>query len=315
MAKVKFIYIGKTMEHLIPIEGFDAIKLSKSDKEKLYPSWSEEQIKETTVLYPQTSSSDGDKIFVCGIGWKKFGKTNKVSVPLFSGEVEDWDNYLKEYGNECLFYSLTGYTLSSMDCCAYNSVGEFYSIMQCKGGIEHYQKFVEAIEEIQNIQTQVFNRKLSFLSDYQKKRFIEENLFRPCFRVFILIMPPYLDTPKDDEKMERFYRKYRTNQIRTKHSKYKRMLELEGLINDEISANNSLFYYTKEYLDYKQEYDAIRTTITNKIYDKLRDEMAEGDKNKFPICMSDRIKFLFGDRCNELYSYILEDFENEYLLT
>ena len=72
MTKVKFIYIGKTMTTLIPKKGFYALKLSKSDKQKLYPSWDEKQIKETTILYPQTHSYMGDdEVFVrvCSIHW------------------------------------------------------------------------------------------------------------------------------------------------------------------------------------------------------------------------------------------------------
>lgn len=307
MSKVKFIYIGKTMEHRIPKTDFYAFKLSKRDKEKLYPSWSEEQIKKTTVLYPQDSPMDENEVFVRGLGWKKFGKTNKVLVPLFSGEIEDWDNYLKEYGRECLFYSLSGYNLNDMDCCASNSQDEFLSLMQCEGGIEQYQKFVENIETIQEIQTKVFNEKLSFMSDYQRKTFIEKNLIRPCFRIFIMIMSPYLDTPKDDDKLETFYRTYRKHEIETSHPDYKRMIEVKGLMNDE--ANNGSFYYTQKYLDYKQEYDTLYHTITCYVTDTLAEEIGEGEKNVFPVCMSDRMKFLFGDECNDLYDYILQHFK------
>ena len=307
MSKVKFIYIGKIMEHNIPKSGFYAFKLSKRDKEKLYPRWSENKIKETNVLYPQTHSFDGDEVFVRGLGWKKFGKTNKVFVPLFSGEIEDWDNYLKEYGKECLFYSLSGYALDDMDCCASNSQDEFLSIMRCKGGITQYQKYVKNIETIQEIQTKLFNEKLSYMSDYQRKSFIDKNLIRPCFKVFLFITSPYLDTPNDDEKLECFYRTYRHHEIETNHPQYSRMIDLQGLMQDE--SNNGVFCYTKKYLDYKQELDAIRTTINNCVIDRLAEEMEEGEKNVFPICMRDRLKMLFGEKCNNLYNEILEEFK------
>lgn len=307
MSKVKFIYIGKSGIRNIPQEGFYALKLSKRDKEKLYPLWDEKQIKETNVLYPQDSHYEDNDVFVRGIGWKKFGKTNKVFVPSFSGEIEDWDNYLKEYGRECLFYSLSGYTLGDMDCCASMSQEEFLSLLQCKGGITQYQKYVENIEAIQEIQTKVFNEKLSYMSDYQRKTFIEKNLIRPCFRIFIMIMSPYLDTPNDDDKLERFYRTYRHHEIETNHPQYKRMLEIKGLMRDE--EHESDFYYTKKYLDYKQELDAIRTTINNCVIDTLAEEIGEGENNVFPICMSDRLKMLFGEKCNNLYDEILKDFK------
>lgn len=179
--------------------------------------------------------------------------------------------------------------------------------MQCEGGIEQYQKFVESIETIQEIQTKVFNEKLSFMYDYQRKTFIEKNLIRPCFRIFIMIMSPYLDTPKDDDKLETFYRTYRKHEIETSHPDYKRMIEVKGLMNDE--ANNGSFYYTQKYLDYKQEYDTLYHTITCYVTDTLAEEIGEGEKNVFPVCMSDRMKFLFGDECNDLYDYILQHFK------
>ena len=103
MTKVRFIYIGKTKRD-IENSSFKALKLADKDMAQLHPLWSEEQRKNTLILYPQTDLYSGeDKVFVRGIGVKKFSKTNKVEVPLFSGEIEDWDNYLAAYGKECLF--------------------------------------------------------------------------------------------------------------------------------------------------------------------------------------------------------------------
>ena len=306
MAKANFIYIGKSMEHMIPKSDFCALKLTNKDKRVLYPSWDEETIKNTSVLCP---CDLGDKeVFVYGLGWKKLGKKNWVNVPLFSGEIEDWDNYLEEYGKECLFYSLTGYSLKSNDCCAYKMVGEFLSLLQCKGGIEQYQKYVENIEAIQEIQREVFNEKLSYMTDYSRENFINKNLIRPCYRVFLFISTPYLDTPKDDDKLECFYRTYRSHEIKMKHPEYSRMVELRELVRKEaIEGINSS---TQKYCEHKKELDTINKRITQYVFDTLADEINDGDKNVFPICMADRIRFLFGDKCHNLYNYILQHFED-----
>ena len=121
-------------------------------------------------------------------------------------------------------------------------------------------------------------------------------------------MTPYLDTPNDDDKLERFYRIYRNHEIKTSHPEYARMSELEGLVRKEALEN--IYSYTEKYYEYKEELDAIRKRITDHILDVLVEEIGEGEKNVFPICMADRIRFLFGDKCHNLYDYILQHFED-----
>lgn len=271
MTKVHFIYIGKT-KRKHQNSSFNALKLSNKDKIRLYPQWTEEKRKNSVILYPQTDFYEGtDKLFVNGIGEKKFGKTNKVEVPLFSGNIEDWDDYLKTYGKECLFYSLTGYDLYCGDCCMSKSVDEFLSLLQCKGGITQYQKYVENIINIQRIQIETFNEKLDYLTGYCRKSFIERNLIYPSFRLFMIITPPYLNTPRDDDKLLSFYRTYRTHEIKVSH----------------------------------EFHDAI-DTIYRRAVNTIDKEVKEGVV--FPICMADRIKMLFGDKCHNLYNYILTHF-------
>ena len=306
MTKVRFIYIGETKrEH--KNSSFNALKLSNKDKERLHPLWSEKQRKNTIVLYPQTDLYSGeDKVFVRGLGEKKFGKTNKVEVPIFSGEIEDWDNYLNSYGKECLFYSLTGYSLDDWDACISNSVDEFLSLLQCKGGITQYQKYVENIEEIQRIQTEKINEKFSYLSDWERKYFIKDNLIRPCFRVFMFITTPYLDTPNDDVKLLVFYKKYRRHEIETNHTDYKRMIELKDHLMKE-EGEKFMYVLIEKYKEYEKEYSVIRKGINDTISETLDKEINE-ENGVFPICMADRMKFLFGEKCYALYKYILDKF-------
>jgi anthranilate/para-aminobenzoate synthase component I len=163
---------------------------------------------------------------------------------------------------------LSGYSLDDADCCAFNAQREFLSLLQCNGGIVNYQKYVENFECIQEIQRKVFAEKLSFLSEYQLKTFINNNLFRPYFCEWLFVFSPYLDTPSDDLKMEAFYRKYRKHEIELEHSDYDFMKFCE-IIDNEIK-----------------------------------------DGELFPICMSDRMRMLFGDKCSALYHYILENFKD-----
>ena len=307
MTKVKFVYIGREENHRIPKGEFNALKLSKKDKETLYPNWSEEKIKNTQVLYPQTDTYSDNEVFVYGIGWKKIGKTNKVVVPCFSGELEDWDKYIEEYGIECLFYSLTGYSLHSNDCCSYNYVSEFYSLLQLrfKGGIQKYQKFVDAVLKIQAIQKEKLTKMFSYKKDWELKKLIKENTFYPCFRILCVIMHPYLDTPTDDDKLEKVYRLKRYHEITINHPKYNELTKVDEQRKAEFEKNGRSFVYE----ELTKVYRKIDELIKNDILDTLKSEI-NSDDGAFPVCMSDRLKMLYGEECNQLYDYILSEFKD-----
>lgn len=277
------------------------------DKETLYPNWSEEKIKNTQVLYPQTDTYSDNEVFVYGIGWKKFGKTNNVVVPCFSGELEDWDRYIKEYGIECLFYSLTGYSLHSNDCCSDKYVSEFYSLLHLrfKGGIRKYQKFVDAVLKIQDIQKEKLTEMFSYKADWEVKDIIKKNTFYPCFRIFCVIMPPYLDTPTDDDKLERVYRIKRSHEITINHPRYKDLTEVDAQRKAGFEKEGRSF----EYEDLSEVYWKIDKEIKNDILDILKEEI-ESDNGAFPVCMSNRLKMLYGEECNKLYDYILSEFKD-----
>lgn len=306
MAKVKFVYIGREENHRIPKGEFNALKLSKKDKETLYPNWSEEKIKNTQVLYPQTDTYSDNEVFVYGIGWKKFGKTNKVVVPCFSGELEDWDRYINEYGIECLFYSLTGYSLHSNDCCSAKYADEFYSLLHLrfKGGIQKYQKFVDAMLKIQAIQREKLTKMFSYTKDWELKYIIEKYTFYPCFRIF-LIMPPYLDTPTDDNKLETIYRLKRSYEITINHPRYNELTKVDAQRKAEFEKEGRSF----EYEELSKVYRKIDEIIKNDISDTLKSEIYS-DNGAFPVCMRERLEMLYGEECNQLYDYILSEFKD-----
>lgn len=307
MTKVKFVYIGREENYRIPKVEFNALELSKKDKKTLYPTWSEEKIKNTQILYPQTDTCSDNEVFVYGIGRKKFGKTNKVVVPCFSGELEDWDSYIKDYGIECLFYSLTGYSLHSIDCCSSKYVSEFYSLLRLrsKGGIRKYQKFVDAVIKIQDIQREKLTKMFSYKDDWALKNIIKENTFYPCFRILCVVMPPYLDTPTDDDKLERIYRMKRLHEITINHPSYNELTEVDAQRKAEFEKKGRSF----EYKELSEVYCKINKKIKNDILETLKNEI-ETDDRVFPVSMSDRLKMLYGEECNRLYDYILSEFKD-----
>lgn len=305
MTKVRFINIGKDLEGRTPIKEFKAIKLSKRDKETLFPNWTEEDIRENKVLYPQTDTWDDKSVFICGLGAKKFTKTNWVIVPAFSGEIEDWDEYIKKYGYYCLFYSISGYDLRSMDCCVIPSQHEFYSLLQCAGGIKKYQRYVDLVLKIQAIQAEKIKEMLPNKDGWSIKHTIDECLFRPYFALYSFVMSPYLDTIHDDDKMEKLYRIKRSNELREKHPLYnenKRLIEEMRSIRKEYGDTEKLWA-----LEDKE--NEIWKKITTDVEQTLDKEINVEENGVFPVCMSDRMKLLFGEKCNRLYQIILDEFQ------
>ena len=84
-----------------------------------------------------------------------------------------------------------------------------------------------------------------------------------------LTCSPYLDTLTDDSKLERVYRMIRSKEM----------------------SDNGL--------------EIVKNAIG--ICSILDKEIKEGVK--FPICMKDRIRKLYGERCSELYQSILDEFK------
>lgn len=299
---MKFIYIGQH-KNQTPKGGFKAIRLSKSDKQKLYPTWDDDKIKKTDIIYPQTECFIDGKVFVRGLGWKKFGKRNVVDVPLFSGNIDEWDDYLLTYGERYLFYSLSGYSLDDMDCCAYKEQTEFLSSLQC--GVEKYQKYVDAILEIQEIQRKRMTDELSkYYFGNSLKNIVETRIIRPTFTIYSLVIPPYLDTVVDDDNLYLYYRDLRSNQLTHSHEKYDDMMDLKEK-RDNIYVERG--YKTKEYYVVDEKYCALKKLIDTNVKSQIMNEVEDGS---LPICMKERIVKLFGERCAELYEYILNGFKD-----
>lgn len=303
MTKVRFINISNDNDYRKPKIEFKALRLSKRDKEKLFPLWNEEKLKKTEILYPQTDRfGEDNEVFVRGLGYKKFGKTNMVVVPVYDMEIDNWDEYLNKYGKYCLFYSLSGYSLDDFDCCALSSQREFYSLLQCNGGIKKYQEYVDMILKIQEIQTNKLKEMFSYLYDWEIKQIIQEKLFRPCYSIMFMTMPPYLDTPADDDKLESIYRKKRYNDLKITHHLYKEYKELDILAQKEKEIES----HSNDYEDLRDKMYLLKKEIRNDIVSVIDKEIEEG--KVFPIYMSERMTLLFGEECNRLYDSILKEF-------
>lgn len=96
--------------------------------------------------YSQRDSKQGKyDTFIGGKGWVK-SKTAKL-IPLYTGTtISEFERYLKEYGENCLFYSITGFTIDSKDCVVFGAIQEFKVLIAV--GFEYFEKFVKSIQEI-----------------------------------------------------------------------------------------------------------------------------------------------------------------------
>jgi len=305
MRKMKFIYISETNVERLPKGNFKALRLSKKDKEKKFPSWSESKIKDTEVLYPQTDNYDDNKIFVNGLGWKKFGKTNVVDVPVFSGNLEDWEDYLNKYGRDCLFYSISGYSLDDADCCAYMKQVEFLSLLRC--GVDKYQTYAEKLLKIQDIQRDIITDMFApYCTELHIKSILKNYLIQPCLKLGFFITSPYLDTIKDDAMLETLYRKKRYYELERSHD---RCSEYQDIVKkkDEVYKKSG---YDFTYYHLAECANNLKHKITEDILKQIDAEINGNDKNlSFPICMKERMTMLFGKDCADSYQYVLDNFK------
>lgn len=241
---------------------FKAMSLTKKQLDKM-------NFKPIINLFPIVDNWLGGKeIFIRGGGLFKVNEKRVVEVPLYDYENEgDWNEYLGKYGMYCLFYSLTGEDYFSADCCLLHTRNEFQSLIWNDIDINKYQIYIKAIKRIQEIQKEK-------LIEYGADKWdIEKCLFYPSYNFGFswLVSPPYLDTIRDDEKLERCYRMKRSKEM-----------------SDNVG---------------------IRTFKDAKAFCDIIDMEMDETNGVFPICMSDRIKFLYGEECQTLYRMILDEFK------
>lgn len=173
-----------------------------------------------TILYPM-SETDGNSVFIYGQGWKKVNKKNIIDVPYFSGNVEDWDNYIEHYGKRCLFFSLTGEDLNSSDAAVWMARKEFAAI----DDIRKHTKFMVKLHELQKVQTPI-------IESYKERvdyplYLVKENLFEPSYDLggkigdgsledrlaSRILIGAHLDPMADERKMRSLYYKLRMKEL------------------------------------------------------------------------------------------------------
>ena len=219
MEKVSFYNIKSRNPELLKDNTFQCVVLNGKKLEeykKLYKTFEVENQKE--YYYP-IDGCYGNEVFIYGIGSFKTKKI--ITIPMFDGTIEGWNDYVLKYGYACLFYSLTGYDINSMDCCALNMQREFNSVVMSNWGLHKYAKFVEIYNYINQIQMETLSKDSWMVSYFD---FTKDYLFRPNFSLGgFLTIEPYCDVIADDEKLEKLYR-----------SKRNRELSIEGKSANEI---------------------------------------------------------------------------------
>lgn len=294
MTKAKFFYINRNNARQ-PKESFIALKLSLQTKRKLYPHLDDDVLKKMNIMYPQ-DLPEKDKIFIYGVGYVKFGKTNKVEVPVFSGEIEDWDDYLEKYGKHCLYYSLTGELLNSGSFVHSEEKKEFDSIFCMDGcydyGIRDHQKFVEKALRIEEIQNEVLDK----LFD---NKYLKDKLrFKPVFSIFGCPLIPMYDSLNDDGKLHDFYVEKRLKELYEQHPKFN---EIETLELKMDCVRDACGRRSHEYNKLIEKYDEMYTEIKTDNMRIINKELID----VFPVSVSDRMKMLYGEECEKLYESVI----------
>lgn len=194
--KISFFYIEKYRE-----DEYDKILCGKFEN-KLYPA-----------NYQKTNSKDMVKFFIYGKG--TIERKKPIWVDRLKGETcNDLTNYIREYGENILFYSLTNTTLEDQDCVMHAARQEFKSALWTCG----FDYLFEFNDEVKKLNQMIENhyKKLygaNVLLKYSTKINDERNDFqyifkdklffvKPHFSVMAyVIVAPYIDPVSDDDKL------------------------------------------------------------------------------------------------------------------
>lgn len=186
LRKLQFYYIGKDdyVNRNKPFETFEAIKLKENNK---------------FVFYPIMDRINGE-IFD-GNKWRS-SNVKTYNIPVYSGQVGDFVNYRKKYGDYCLYYSLTGCYLYSNDIAERYQQFEYNSLAistdpLVTNGIDKYNEFVDLYNQINNLQINV-------LKDHGVDVNIHNDLlFKPKYRIDFSFNPlPYNVDDQDYESVK-----------------------------------------------------------------------------------------------------------------
>lgn len=168
----------------------------------------------------QSFIKDTDKkfeSFIYGVGHKSAKQV--VKVPTFKGQLKpsELKKYLDTYGKEFLFYSLTGYELSSQDCVCTPMIHEFNSsIMSSFEEVESFVKGINSMNErvrrvlLDKYKVDIFSENtFQYVGGEGGKLIFTKDLFRfkPSYTMMAyFVTAPTVDVIIDDYRIEQHYK-------------------------------------------------------------------------------------------------------------
>jgi hypothetical protein len=266
-------------------------------------------IKYKGELHPFKDKNEKE-IFIYGAGRIKIKKQSIVSVPLYSKKISEWNTYLNEYGKRCLYYSLTGDYLGNQDCCMIRQQQEFGCIV--KYGPEKFSQFALNFNAFQKIQRDVINALPDICLLYSKDMHITP---RYSIVYSFLTCAPYMDAITDDKKLENTYIYKRKHELRLKHPLYSEFLEIQKERDGMYKVLRADSYPSSDCFDIKCKYDELERDCAH-LYDKINADLRsavskEIETGVFPVCMKDRMSFLFGEEAAKYYINCMNVYSEE----
>ena len=249
---MKYYYLGKETSwnrrsRPIPNSPFKAVRAKNSNGKMVF-----------IPIVQNEWEKRHNEFFCIGFGRIKLQGRKTYEIPLFSGNAEDWNDYIEKYGRRCLYFSINGKEFTN-ECCDLAEMNEFFSI--CASDVTKYPAFVDCFIRMNEIQERVINDTFNGRTLIKSKR--EGMMFRPSYSIMGFSFPFMADAVCDDRKLESFW------------------------------------------LSYRQKDLSFQERITKSVMEPIYAEITT-ENNVFPTCMSDRIKLIYGEECNELYSRALE---------
>lgn len=227
MKKVSFYHIKPRNPELLKDGTIKCVILRGKKLKEYQKHYSTMEVtNEKEYYYPISDSADGE-VFIPMTGWVKTKTTKVVSIPMYDGVIDHWNDYVSKYGYACMFKSLTDYDIHTMDCCAYAMQKEFWSVVNSNWGLHKYAKFVDMFKKINELQMNVLDKIKGRYYDFTR-----DYLFYPSYSLGgIISIDPYCDVVRDDEKLEKLYR---TNRNKELSKQGKKAIEIVDILDNEI---------------------------------------------------------------------------------
>lgn len=160
--------------------------------------------KKDDEFYPLVDQKYKSSNYVRGIGCFKVKESDLYSIPHIK-EINSttWKDYLSKYGENCLYYSLSGYYLDSPTCEEYNMQNEFKCLLNCNIDIDKYKQYCLLFDKLHDLQTKAFKKIGLYCFDF------EDFYIYPSFKHYHIIGHPYMEVFKHDEILWNLYCKQR----------------------------------------------------------------------------------------------------------